>query len=109
MKKDIAPQRRSRKNTVVAAMLAAVIVMAFVCLFVGSSNMSLGDAFAALAKKGSSANNRIIWNIRIPRVLAAVIAGAVLIVGVFLFIQFREAVEDKGFWQNFNSAAVAAL
>ena len=34
---------------------------------------------------------------------------AVLIVGVFLFIQFREAVEDKGFWQNFNSAAVAAL
>ncbi len=36
----------------------------------------LGDAFAALAKKGSSANNRIIWNIRIPRVLAAVIAGA---------------------------------
>ena len=30
MKKDIAPQRRSRKNTVVAAMLAAVIVMAFV-------------------------------------------------------------------------------
>lgn len=76
MKKDIAPQRRSRKNTVVAAMLAAVIVMAFVCLLVGSSNMSLGDAFAALAKKGSSANNRIIWNIRIPRVLAAVIAGA---------------------------------
>ena len=76
MKKDIAPQRRSRKNTVVAAMLAAVIVMAFVCLFVGPSNMSLGDAFAALAKKGSSANNRIIWNIRIPRVLAAVIAGA---------------------------------
>ena len=76
MKKDLAPQRRSRKNTVVAAMLAAVIVMAFVCLFVGSSNMSLGDAFAALAKKGSSANNRIIWNIRIPRVLAAVIAGA---------------------------------
>ena len=76
MKKDIAPQRRSRKNTVVAAMLAAVIVMAFVCLFVGSSNMSLSEAFAALAKKGSSANNRIIWNIRIPRVLAAVIAGA---------------------------------
>lgn len=76
MKKDTAPQRRSRKNTVVTAMLAAVIVMAFVCLFVGSSNMSLGDAFAALAKKGSSANNRIIWNIRIPRVLAAVIAGA---------------------------------
>ena len=76
MKKDIAPQRRSRKNTVVAVMLAAVIVMAFVCLFVGSSNMSLSEAFAALAKKGSAANNRIIWNIRIPRVLAAVIAGA---------------------------------
>ena len=50
MKKGIAPQRRSRKNSVVAGMRAAVIVMAFVCLLVGSSNMSLGDAFAELVK-----------------------------------------------------------
>ena len=53
--------------------------------------------------------NRLRARRRAGWITAAVIAGAVLIVGVFLFIQFREAVEDKGFWQNFNSAAVAAL
>ncbi len=54
----------------------AVVALAFVCLFVGSSNMTLSECFSALAKKGTAAQNRIIWNIRIPRVLAAIIAGA---------------------------------
>ena len=38
--------------------------------------MSLGDCLRALTKSGDPAAVRIIWNIRIPRVLAAVIAGA---------------------------------
>lgn len=50
--------------------------MAFVCLFAGSSGMSVSECMAALAKKGTAAQVRIIWNIRIPRVLAALIAGA---------------------------------
>ena len=54
----------------------AAAILAFVCLFVGSSRMSIADCFAALAKKGSAAQVRIIWNIRIPRVLAAILAGA---------------------------------
>ena len=58
------------------ALAAAVILMALVCLFIGSSHMSLGDCLRALTKSGDPAAVRIIWNIRIPRVLAAVIAGA---------------------------------
>ena len=38
--------------------------------------MSISDGLRALMKKSTAANNRIIWNIRIPRVLAAIIAGA---------------------------------
>lgn len=57
-------------------MVAAVVVMAFVCLFVGSSGMSVGEVAAALAKAGTAAHIRIIWHIRIPRLLAALIAGA---------------------------------
>ncbi|MBQ4425116.1 MAG: iron ABC transporter permease [Lachnospiraceae bacterium] len=53
-----------------------MLILAFVCLFVGSSHMSVAECFAALAKKGSAAQVRIIWNIRIPRVLAAILAGA---------------------------------
>ena len=80
MGKEIAIRREGRKKITALIMLAAVIVMAFICLFVGSSNMSLSECTAALMKKGSAANIRIIWNIRIPRVLAAITAGAGLAV-----------------------------
>ena len=74
-------QRKNRRNRmVIAAMAAAVVILGIVCLFVGSSNMTIADCFAALAGKGSAAQTRILWNIRIPRVLAAVIAGAGLAV-----------------------------
>lgn len=66
----------SLKKTTAYILLTAVIIMAIICLFVGSSGMTVSDCFAALAKKSTAANNRIIWNIRVPRVLAAIIAGA---------------------------------
>ncbi len=77
MKEHTDLQKNRTKTTRAIVLLAlAVVALAFVCLFVGSSHMTAADCFAALAKKGSAAQVRIIWNIRIPRVLAAVIAGA---------------------------------
>ena len=74
-------QQRNRNNTaIIVTMLAAVVLLGVGCLFVGSSNMSLADCIAALNRTGSPAQVRIIWNIRIPRVLAAIIAGAGLAV-----------------------------
>lgn len=71
------PTKQNKRNTVVTAvMLLAVLVMGFVCMFVGSSNMSVRDCLSALLGEGSAANIRIIRSIRIPRVLAAIIAGA---------------------------------
>lgn len=77
MKTALEIQKKQRKNLyIVFALIIIVLAMSFVCLFVGSSHMSISDCFAALMKKGGNGNIRIIWNIRIPRVLAAVIAGA---------------------------------
>ena len=68
---------RNRKNRRILALLGlAVVVMSFVCLFVGSSNMTVAESFAALFGRGTAAQVRIIQKIRIPRVLAALIAGA---------------------------------
>ncbi len=64
------------KKIVILLLLLAVILMAVVGLCVGSSRMTLMDCVLALLKKSTAANIRIIWNIRIPRVLAAIIAGA---------------------------------
>ena len=70
-------QKKNQRNKAgILAMLISVVILGSACLFAGSSNMSFGDALAALARKGTAANNRIIWNIRVPRVLAALIAGA---------------------------------
>ena len=70
-------EKRKRRNAVViAGLLLAVVVIGIACLFVGSSNMSFGDGLNALLGGGSDAQSRIIWKIRVPRVLAAIIAGA---------------------------------
>ena len=70
-------QKKNRRNTLVVCFLVVVVIVLGVsCLFVGSSNMRFADCVAALRKTGTAANVRIIWNIRIPRVLAAAIAGA---------------------------------
>lgn len=65
-----------KKLMILLAMTLAVIIMAFACLFVGVSHMSFSESWAALWGKGSPSALRIIHNIRIPRMLAAVIAGA---------------------------------
>lgn len=65
-----------KKTAVILAMALAVVIMSLVGLFVGSSDMSFSEGLSAIAGKGSEANLRIIRSIRIPRILAAVIAGA---------------------------------
>ena len=70
-------QRKKKRNvTVIAGMLVCQILFSIGCLFAGSSNMSFRDALDALMLRGSAANVRILWKIRVPRVLAALIAGA---------------------------------
>ena len=70
-------EKRQKRNTLLLiAMLVAVVVIGVACLFVGSSNMSFQDALDALLGGGTGAQSRIIWKIRVPRVLAAIIAGA---------------------------------
>ena len=69
-------KRKLRNTVVIVTMVAAVIAVSIACLFVGSSKMTFRDALDALLGGGTSAQSRIIWKIRVPRVLAAVIAGA---------------------------------
>ena len=74
------PQNIKRKDyhalRVILLLLIAIIIMTLICIFVGSSNMSIKDGWNALTLNGTEAYQRIIWKIRIPRVLAAIIAGA---------------------------------
>ena len=67
---------RKKRASVILILGIAVLIMAAVCLFVGSSRMSFTETLEALFGKGSDSKIRIVRDIRIPRVLAALIAGA---------------------------------
>lgn len=69
-------QKNRRYVLAVALLSAVVLIMGIGCLFVGSSDMTFSEALDALWVKGTAAQNRIIWKIRAPRVIAAIIAGA---------------------------------
>ena len=68
--------RQKKEKTLCLLLTGTVILMSFCCLFTGSSDMSLRQGVAALCGQGSAAQIRILRYIRLPRVLAALIAGA---------------------------------
>jgi iron complex transport system permease protein len=79
LRKEYAKTKKAKIITIFV-ILALVIAMTFVCLFVGSSNMSISESFMALFRQGSATNIKIMRNIRVSRILAALIAGAGLAV-----------------------------
>ena len=70
-------QKIKRRNRLtLLSLVIGVLALAVACMFAGSSNMTVSQGLQALLGKGTPAHTRIIWNIRIPRVLAAIVAGA---------------------------------
>ena len=103
-------EKKNRRNTfIIIAMLAVVILAGICCLFVGSSNMSIADAWEALLGGGSNAQSRIIWKIRIPRVLAAIIAGAGLsVAGLMMQTTLNNAMASPSTLGVSNAAVFGA-
>ncbi|CDC41532.1 iron compound ABC transporter permease protein [Firmicutes bacterium CAG:449] len=50
--------------------------MSFVCLLLGTFKISFLEVIKAIFNQSNDINNRVILNIRIPRVLASIICGA---------------------------------
>ena len=103
-------EKKNRRNrAVIVAMFLAVIVISIACLFVGSSNMSFEEALNALLGGGSNAQSRIIWRIRVPRVLAAIIAGAGLsVAGLIMQTTLNNAMASPSTLGVSNAAVFGA-
>ena len=65
-----------KKGAIIATVSVLVAVLFIVALMVGSSNMNPIDSLRALFGQGDMADVRIVQQVRLPRALAALIAGA---------------------------------
>ena len=100
---------RRQKRLAIWLLGAAVLAAAFICVFAGSSRMPLSDAVQALMRRSTAANNRIIWSIRVPRVLAALIAGAGLSAsGLIMQTTLNNAMASPGTLGVSNAAVFGA-
>ncbi len=66
----------AKKRFLIILMGVAVILLFFVSLMIGSSHMNLLDSIKALFGQGETTNIRIVQQIRLPRAIAAMVAGA---------------------------------
>ena len=72
---EIYKKNNKKKMLIIMILFALVLIMAVICLFVGSSNMSFTECIKAIFYRSSDQNNRIMYKIRMPRALACIIAG----------------------------------
>jgi iron complex transport system permease protein len=67
-----------RRRIFLGIILAGLVLLIAVGITLGSSRLSLAKVIAAFSGRADPVSARIIWYIRLPRVLAAVLAGMAL-------------------------------
>lgn len=68
-----------KKRTIVLSVLAVSLLVLFIgSIFIGSSNLSFVNGLLGLFGQSSRVNNIIVQNIRLPRIIAAVLVGTAL-------------------------------
>nr|WP_165143354.1 iron ABC transporter permease [Microbacterium endophyticum] len=77
--RSVTPKRRHPRALVATASLAVALVLCvLIGLSVGSSAMSIGDLLRTLTGDGTSGEQLIVFDLRMPRVAGAVVIGASL-------------------------------
>lgn len=67
---------RTKKDIVMLLLLVLIVTASLFALNAGSTDMNLYQVIQAIVGKGTDVSKVVIWQIRIPRILAAIIGGA---------------------------------
>ncbi len=73
-------QHTRRKLLLLVALVMTTAVVAIVAVRVGAVGLSTGEVLRSLVGLSEKASSAIVWNVRLPRVATAVVAGAGLAV-----------------------------
>ena len=93
MKNNIWVKNGKFTKTAVILMMLLPMLTVVICLCLGRMNVPAGDVFAALGEalssgEGTSGNYSIVVNLRLPRILMAIIVGAGLTCAGFADTRF---------------------
>lgn len=109
----VAGSRRLRPVPALASALLVLLAAAVVAVSLGAVRLSLGEIVDGLFDSGDAATRRIVWQLRVPRVLAAALVGAHLgIAGSLLQGVTRNPLADPhilGFSSGAGFIAVALI
>lgn len=111
MTEDAIPASRpARRLSVVTALAFALAAGALVALTIGPFRLTLAEVLAALSIGTGSMADVVIWNIRLPRVLAAMLVGAALAAaGASYQVLFRNPLVSPDILGVSSGAALGAV
>jgi len=105
--------RRSHAGRVVACLVAGcalVVLLALLSLAIGSKNLSIGEVWSGLLAGDGSRESIIVWQLRMPRTVLAILAGAALAVsGVLMQALTRNSLAEPGLLGVNAGAAFAVV
>ena len=88
---------RIRLSAALIVGVAALLVFTLLSLAIGSKNLSLDEVWNGLLAANGSRESIIVWQLRIPRTLLAIVAGAALAVsGVLMQALTRNPLAEPG-------------
>jgi iron complex transport system permease protein len=90
------PPAAHRRRVMVLAVLAGAVVVSFVlAVMIGSTALPLPRVLAALVRDGDPGTETIVWTVRLPRAVTALLAGAALgVAGVQMQTLFRNPLAE---------------
>ncbi|MEK4510108.1 iron ABC transporter permease [Paenibacillus sp. FSL K6-2524] len=101
---------KKKEATILGIALMLLLVSIIIAVGIGSVQFTLSQTWQTLIGSGKDADNTILWDIRIPRVLMALIIGANLAAsGILLQAVMNNPLADPGLTGVSSGAAVTVL
>lgn len=98
-----------KKRLIILGLIVSVLVLAVLAINAGSSKLNPKQVLDAILGKGSDISDIVIWRIRLPRVLAGIIAGAGLsVAGCVMQNNLRNPLASPSTLGISNAAAFGA-
>lgn len=106
----IPADRSARRLSVVAVLALALSAGALAALTIGPFRLSVAEVLAALTGRAGGTAEVVIWNIRLPRVLSAMLVGAALAAaGASYQVLFRNPLVSPDILGVSSGAALGAV